>query len=205
VLAEADLQPAPPPLTEGGELDVYRQLVTGDHTGLTGRGEIAESLFDSADLSGTQFEPLSITDSEFRRADLSNTAWIHVSARRTAITGCRAVGWRLFLDFAEDVLVDGCRWELGSLHLGRAKGPVVFRNCTFDGTTLRGDLSKVVFDSCTLAGAEFSAEKAAGCDLRTSRLDGARGLGTLRGARISPAQAVDLAAVLAAELGLDVS
>jgi uncharacterized protein YjbI with pentapeptide repeats len=198
-------RPAPEPLTDQGELDVYQCLVTGEHRGETGRGEIAQSVFDGAGLSDTRFEPLSLTDTAIRRGDLSNAVWSGVTVRRAEVTGCRAVGWRLYLDLAEDLLIEDCRWELGTLHLTRSRGPVVFRDCTFDGTAIRGDLSSVVFDSCSLAGAEFGAAKASGCDLRTSRLTGARGLATLRGADITAVQAVELAGVLAAELGFRVS
>jgi uncharacterized protein YjbI with pentapeptide repeats len=200
-----ELPPAPEPLTDNGELDVYQCLVTGGHAGETGRGEITQALVEAADLSDTRFEPLSLTDVAIRRGDLSNAVWSGASVRRAEITGCRAVGWRLYLDIAEDLLVQGCRWELGTLHVARSKGPVVFRDCTFDGTAIRGDLSSVVFDGCSLAGAEFGAGKASGCDLRTSRLTGARGIATLRGADITAAQAVELAGVMAAELGFRVS
>jgi uncharacterized protein YjbI with pentapeptide repeats len=203
-LPEEGLRPASE-LEEPDELDVYQALVTGSHAGVTGGGEITESLFDGADLSGTQFEPLSLVNSAFRRGDLSNAVWAAVTARRAEVVSCRAVGWRVYLDLAEDLLIEDCRWEIGSLHLARSRGPVVFRNCTFEGTTIRGDLSSTVFDNCSLAGAEFGASQASGCDLRTSRLDGASGLATLRGAEITAAQAVELAGVLAAELGFRVS
>ncbi|MCW2503049.1 MAG: hypothetical protein JWO79_1333 [Actinomycetia bacterium] len=194
----------PSPLVDDGEIDVYQGIVSGEHSGHEGSAEITGSLLQGANLSGTRLEPVSITHSAIRKGDLSNAVWVSASIRRTAITGCRAVGWRLFLDLAEDLLVEDCRWELGSVHVTRSKGPVVFRNCTFEGTAIRGDLSSVIFDGCTLAGAEFGADRATGTDLRTSRLAGARGLGTLRGALITAAQAVELAGVLAAELGFDV-
>jgi uncharacterized protein YjbI with pentapeptide repeats len=195
------LLPAPVPLEDTDELDVYRMRVTGDHSGLSGAGEITETVFEGANLAESRFDPLTLADVAVRRGDLSNGVWGSVTARRVEITDCRAVGWRVFLDLAEDVVVEGCRWDLGSLHIGRTRGPVVFRGCTFAGTSLRGDLSRVVFDDCELARAEFAAERATDCDLRTSRLADARGLGTLRGARITVEQAVEIADLLAVELG----
>ena len=184
-----------------GDLDVYQARITGDHAGLRGGGEITEALVDAADLAGTRFDPLALTDVRVRRGDVSNAVWEGVTARRVEIDGCRAVGWRVIVDFAEELLVQGCRWDHGGIYLGRTKGAVVFRDCSFAGTTLRGDFSRVLFDGCELAGAEFGASAAAGCDLRSSRLPGARGLLTLKGAWISPEQAIGIADLLAAEVG----
>jgi uncharacterized protein YjbI with pentapeptide repeats len=187
------------------DLDVYRARVTGEHTGLAGSGEIVESVLDGAELSGCRFDPLSMTDVRIVRGDLSNAVFEGLTARRVAIEGCRAVGWRVIADFAEDLLVQGCRWEHGGLFLNRSRGAIVFRDCTFAGTAIRGDLSRVVFDSCDLADAEFAASTAAGCDLRSSRLAGATGLLTLRGAKISSDQLVDIAGLLAVEAGFQLS
>jgi hypothetical protein len=185
------------------DVDVYRARVGGDHTGRRGGGEITQAVLDGAVLAETRFDPLSLTDVRVRRADLSNAVWEGVTARRVVFDGCRAVGWRVIAEFAEDVAVQGCKWEHGGLYLARSRGAVVFRDCTFAGTTIRGDLSRVVFDSCDLAGAEFAASAAAGCDLRTSRLEGAHGLLTLAGAVITPEQALEIAHLLAAEVGFE--
>lgn len=200
-LDEAGLEPLPEPLDH--ELDVYRHRISGEHAGLRGGGEVAESLLDGADLAGSRLDPLTLTDVRIRRGDLSNAVWEHVTARRVAVEGCRSVGWRVIVDFAEDLLVEGCRWDHGGIFVTRTRGAVVFRECTFAGTTLRGDLSRVRFDSCDLAGAEFNANAAAGCDLRSSRLAGARGLLTLKGARIGTDQLIDVAGLLAVEAGFE--
>lgn len=194
-LAEVDAVP-----TEDG-IDLYRVRLVGAHPDLAAGGEVASAVLDAADLSGSRLRPLALTDVALRRADLSNGVWDDVVARRVAVEGCRTVGLRLFCDVAEDVLVTDCRWSDGSLYVARTKGAVVFRRCGFAGTTLRGDLSRVVFDDCDLAGAEFGADAATNADLRTSRLEGARGLRTLSGAWITAGQAVGVADLLAIEVG----
>jgi uncharacterized protein YjbI with pentapeptide repeats len=203
--------PRPPDLDEDAlgpapavepDLDIYQARLTGDHAGVVGRGEITGSLLDGANLAETRLDPLSLVDVRIRRGDLSNAVWAGVTARRVEITDCRTVGWRVILDLAEDLLVTGCRWDYGSLYIGRSRGALAFRDCSFAGTTVRGDLSKVTFDGCEFAGVEFDASAAKGCDLRTSRLTGARGLLSLRGARITLEQAVDIADLLATEAGL---
>jgi hypothetical protein len=63
----------------------------------------------------------------------------------------------------------------------------------------------VVFADCDFIETEFRATRAAGCDLRSSRFAGARGLLSLRGATISPDQAVAVSGLIAAEAGLVVA
>jgi uncharacterized protein YjbI with pentapeptide repeats len=184
-----------------GELDRYRARLTGAHLAGVGHGELAEVLVEGADLSSTRFDPLDLSDVQLDRVDLAGARWESVTARRFAVRDSRLVGWRLHCTFVEDLLVSGCRWEDGALFLGRAKGAVVLRDCTFAGTTIRGDVSGVVFDQCDLAGAEIGVDAARNCDLRTSRLAGARGLGRLKGARIGAEQAIGIADLLAVELG----
>lgn len=184
-----------------GELDRYRARLTGAHLAGVGHGELAQVLADGVDLSSTRFDPLDLSDVQLDRVDLAGARWEAVTARRVAVRDSRLVGWRLHCTFVEDLLVTGARWDDGALYLGRAKGSVVFRDCTFAGTTIRGDCSGVVFDECDLAGVDFGVDAARNCDLRTSRLAGARGLGRLKGARITDEQAIGAAALLASELG----
>jgi uncharacterized protein YjbI with pentapeptide repeats len=79
---------------------------------------------------------------------------------------------------------------------------LTFKGCTFRETTITGDLSNVRFTDCDFAETEFRATGAAKCDLRGSRLRSAKGLLSLRGAKISPEQAVAASNLIAAEAGL---
>jgi uncharacterized protein YjbI with pentapeptide repeats len=105
------------------------------------------------------------------------------------------------VDLAQDVYLSGCRFDQATLRIERVRGLVVFDGCVFTDAVVAGDLSSVVFTDCGFDDAEFAATKADGCDLRSSRLAGARGLLTLRGARITGDQSVAIAARLAAESG----
>jgi uncharacterized protein YjbI with pentapeptide repeats len=188
------------------ELDLYRTRLTGAHPDLTGGGALTQVVVDGADFSGSRLERLELVDVVLRGADLAGARWDEVVVRRVTVESCRTIGWRLNCDLAEDMLVTDCRWDTGALHLTRRRtgaGSIHFRDCSFVGTTLRGDLSGVVFDGCDLAGAEFGATAAKGCDLRTSRLAGALGLLSLRGALITAEQAIGLADAFAAEIGFE--
>jgi uncharacterized protein YjbI with pentapeptide repeats len=171
--------------------------------------ELADELaagveLDGADLAESRREPLTVVDSVLRRCDLSAAVWQQVTVRQTELLDCRALGLRLSVDLAQDVYVEGCRFDSAVLRVERVRGLVVFAGCSFAEAVLCGDLSAVVFADCTFAGAEFAATAAEGCDLRGSRLAGARGLLTLRGARVTADQTLAVAARLAVEAGLTV-
>jgi uncharacterized protein YjbI with pentapeptide repeats len=159
---------------------------------------------DGADLAETRRSPLTLVDSVLRRCDLSAAIWQGVTMRQVELLDCRALGLRLSVDLAQDVYVEGGRFDSAVLRISRVRGLVVFDSCTFTDAMIGGDLSAVVFTGCTFESAEFAATAAAGCDLRESRLGGARGLATLRGARVTADQTVTIASRLAAELGLTV-
>ncbi|MGH3903405.1 MAG: pentapeptide repeat-containing protein [Pseudonocardiaceae bacterium] len=127
-----------------------------------------------------------------------------MTVRRAEWLHGRAIGLRLSAERLEDVYVEGVRLDYSVIHVERVKGLVVFCNCSFREAEISGDLSDVVFDECVLAGVRFAAQKAKGADLKTSRLDGAHGLLSLRGATITTEQALSIADQLAAEAGLSV-
>jgi uncharacterized protein YjbI with pentapeptide repeats len=179
---------------------------SGDLEPATELGEdmVVGVALDGADLVETRRSPLTLVDSVLRRCDLSAAVWQAVTLRQVELLDCRALGLRLSVDLGQDVYVEGGRFDSATLRISRVRGLVVFDGCTFSEAMVGGDLSAVVFTGCTFDGAEFAATAAEGCDLRGSRLGGARGLAPLRGARVTGDQTVTIAARLAAELGLTV-
>lgn len=158
----------------------------------------------SLDLGGSRRRPLTLVDTVLRRCDLTAALWDQVTLRQVELLDCRALGLRASLEMAQDVYVSGCRFDSATLRVERVRGLLVFTGCTFTEAVLGGDLSAVVFSDCSFDGADFAASAATGCDLRGSRLDGARGLLTLRGARVTVDQTVTMAPRLALEAGFTV-
>jgi hypothetical protein len=188
-----------------GELDISAiRYEGGDYAGVTGEGDIRRSVLARVDLSASRWEPLTLTDVELTGADVSNAIWSRTMVRRVEIVSCRATGWRLSLDLAWDLYVSDTRLNYATVEVGRVKGLAVFERCSFGEARLLGDLSRVLFLDCDLTDVEFAACGARDCDFRSSRLAGARGLLSLRGARISGEQVVSVAGQLAEEAGLHV-
>lgn len=190
----------------GGEFELRAALVDGgDHAGLVGEGTIEGSVLSNVDLSGAKLGPLTLSDVSMRQVDLSNASLQQVVARRTEWETCRAIGVRLSVELAADLSIVDCRLDYSTVHLEKVKGAAVFERCTFREATISGDVSNTLFLDCDFAGTEFRVRKATKCDLRTSRLSGARGLLTLKGATISMEQAVGVSAMIASEAGLIVA
>lgn len=191
------------PVTLAGEFDEAERLIESiDAAGVRGGGVLADSVVTSGDLSESRLDRVDLSDVVIDGVELSNSSWQSVVARRVEVLRCRALGWRLSLAAASHLYVEGCRLDYATIRVAGANGPVVFANCTFREATISGDLSNVVFQDCLLTGTEFDATAARDCDLRSSDLAGARGLLTLRGAKVDAGQAASVAFQFAAEAGL---
>ena len=173
----------------------------GDQAGVSGEGSLRRCVVNGVDLSGAVLSHLDVMDTSLQDVDLSNAS-LGGAARRAELLRCRGVGLRLTLEQASDIYTHDCRLDYAVVEVGRVKGLAVFDGCSFREAVITGDLSGVVFSNCDLIGTEFTASRAQGCDLRGSRLGAVRGLLSLRGAKISADQAVDVADALAAEAGL---
>jgi hypothetical protein len=186
-----------------GEFDLESVEVDGGrHGGVVGDGRIDDSILRNVDLSGAKLGPLTLARTVLQGVDLSNASLQQVVARRARLSSCRAIGLRLSVEYASELVVEDCRLDYAVVHLEKVKGGARFSGCSFREATIGGDLSGVSFSDCDFVDTEFRAVRAARCDLRGSRIDSARGLLSLRGAMISAEQAVSASIVIAAEAGL---
>lgn len=186
-----------------GEFDVAdARIEVADSIGAQGEGKLSHVWASGAALAQSELSPLELSDVRLEDADLSNARWRSVTARRVEWVNCRAMGWQATFDQVTDVYFEGCRFDYALIHVEAAKGLLVFAGCSFAEALIRGDLSRAVFIDCELAGAEFDPTNAKGCDLRGSRLAGARGLLELRGAWVDSDQASAAAERIATEAGL---
>ena len=202
-----------PPLEPygGGELEP-----DGDYDGL----DFREVDFAGQDGGGARFMDCALTG-----CALDETRLHHARFLDSVLTGLRGVGTDLAEATLRDVEVLDARLGGVQLH-GAVLERVVIRGGKIDYLNLRtARLKDVVFESCVLVEPDFGgarlervefidcALKAADLtnatltdvDLRgAASLEIARGVGRLAGAVISPSQLLDLAPVLAGELGIRV-
>ncbi|MFJ8538762.1 pentapeptide repeat-containing protein [Streptomyces sp. NPDC093591] len=202
-----------PPLKpyRGGELEP-----DGDYDGLEFREE---------DLGGQDGAGARFLDCALRGCALDETRLHHARILDSVLTGPRGVGTDLAESTLRDVeLVDarlggvqlhGAVLErvlirggkIDYLNMRKAKlKDVVFEGCVLVEPDFGGArLERVEFVDCVVKGADLTGVTLAEVDLRrTAELDIARGVDRLAGAVISPGQLLDLAPVLAAQLGIRV-
>lgn len=193
------------PVSFKGLVDLTAVVVEGGvHTGVRSEGAITYGSLTDVGLDETHIGPLRFADVLMRRCDLSNARWREVGMSRVELDGCRAVGLALS-GTLDDVYAVDTRFDMMALGRERGRAWTVFERCSFRDAVLSGSFDRVIFRDCDLSGAEFEATSARGADVRGSRLDGVRGLMTLRGATLDGDQAREVAEQLAAEAGFVVA
>jgi len=196
----------------GGEL-----TPDGDYDGLE---------FRDKDFAGQSGEGARFMDCALTGCALEETRLGHARLLDSVLTGVRGVGTDLaeatlrdveLVDarlggvqlhgaVLERVLVRGGKIDYLNLRSARLRD-VVFEDCVLLEPDFGGArLERVTFTDCTLKGADLTAATLVDVDLRgAAELDVTRGVDRLSGAVITHAQLLDLAPVLAAQLGLRVA
>lgn len=132
--------------------------------------------------------------------DLSGAA-----LRDVEVVDARLGGVQMHGAVLERVVVRGGKIDFLNLRKARLKD-VVFEGCVLVEPDFGGAvLERVQFVDCVLRGVDFSGVRMADVDLReAAELGIARGVESLAGAVISPAQLFELAPALAVQLGVRV-
>lgn len=197
---------------------------SGDLTGLDLDGRAEGLLFEADDADGVDLEDAVFTECIFRSVALQGAAMSRVTFGdcrieevnapvleapdsgwwNTEVIGGRIGSAELFGATFRSVKFE--RAKLGYLNLRRAKiKDVLFQDVhieEFDAGT--ASLERVSFIDCTIDTLVLNGAKLKDVDLRGARLRTLSGISSLKGATVSYEQLIDLAPILAAELGLRV-
>jgi len=196
---------------EGGGLEP-----DGDYDGL----EFLETDFAGQDGAGARFMDCALTgcaldEVRLTRARLLDSVLAGVrgvgadlaeaTLRDVEVTDARLGGTQLHGAALERVVIRGGKIDFLNLRSARLKD-VVFEGCVLVEPDFGGArLERVEFVDCALKGADLTGVSLVDVDLRgAASLEIARGVDRLSGAVISPSQLLDLAPVLAGELGIRV-
>ncbi|MFG2019125.1 pentapeptide repeat-containing protein [Actinomadura geliboluensis] len=165
--------------------------------------EVERCRFTGGTLAGSLVRA-EITDAELTGCDLANLKLRDSHVSTTAVLDCRMTGMRLDDGALREVLFTGCRADLASFRFAQLR-EVVFRDCNLSEANFQNvELTRVQFERCTLTAAQFSGARLAqvrfsGCDL-----SGIGGIGSLKGAIMSRADAAAVLDQLAAALGITI-
>ncbi|MFI8411170.1 pentapeptide repeat-containing protein [Paeniglutamicibacter gangotriensis] len=216
--------PAP---VKAPRLPVFKEPVTtgsGDLTGLEADGRAERLLFVSDDAAGVDLEDAVFTECHFRAVSLQGAPMTRVTFGdclieevnapvleapdsgwwNTAVIGGRIGSAELYGATFRSVRFE--RAKLGYLNLRRAKiKDVEFRDVHIEELDAGGaNLERVSFIDCTIDTLALNGAKLKDVDLRGARLRTLSGISALKGATVSFEQLLDLAPILANELGLRV-
>ncbi|WP_461081948.1 pentapeptide repeat-containing protein [Streptomyces deserti] len=202
-----------PPLEpyEGGELEP-----DGDYDGLEFRAadltrhDGAGARFMDCALTGcaldeTRLAHARILDSTLTGIRGVGTDLTEATLRDVELTDPRLGGTQLHGAVLERVLIRGGKIDYLNLRSARLRD-VLFEGCVLVEPDFGGArLERVEFVDCALKGADLTAATLTDVDLRgAASLEIARGVDRLAGAVISTAQLLDLAPVLAGQMGIRV-
>lgn len=143
-----------------------------------------------------------LVDAVVEHADQPNTAARGMDVRRVVVRKSRLTGSELGESTLTDVTFADCRIDLVGLRFARLER-VEFLDCRMTECDLQGArLTDVRFERCDLREATFSSVSVDRVLFRACELLGARGVESLRGARIAFDDVLANAPTLASALGL---
>jgi uncharacterized protein YjbI with pentapeptide repeats len=154
-------------------------------------------LFQRASFKDSKLIRASFYDTTLVTPNLSGCIFEGLIGQRILIQEARALGARLSGAVLDDLRVTGGDWRYALFLETR------FRSAIFEGVNLReasfqgANLAGVRFAGCDLSRADFRDARLSGTDFRGSRIEGLLvHEKDLRGATISPDQAIDLVHLL---------
>ncbi|MGL6236613.1 MAG: pentapeptide repeat-containing protein [Segniliparus sp.] len=162
------------------------------------------SRLTEVDLAGMTLTQFSLLDVELVRCDLSGGIWDGARLDRVVFRDCRMTGLTLSGAKLTDVRIEDCGAELMNIRMTKAKRLHVESSMLRAADFQEAELARSRLVHSDLRGASFQRAKLQDVSLRGSKLDDIAGVGSLRGARVAPDQAVVLGNLLLAETGIEV-
>ena len=176
--------------------------------------------FTEAHAEGFSFLECSLLDTGLDDAHLEGSRWSECAWERvhgvglglaeaslveTTLHGCRLGAVAAWGGVWRDVTVRGGKVDFLNLRGARLKD-VAFVDCVVVELDLQeATVDGLTFEGCTLVEPTFGRGRYAGLDLSGAVLRAPHGIAGLRGATLSRPQVIELADVLAAELGITVA
>jgi uncharacterized protein YjbI with pentapeptide repeats len=167
-----------------------------------GSGRFARVGLEDVDLKESKLRAVELIDVIAERLDASNGDWGGARLRRAQFHDARLTGLNLCEARIEQASFKACKLDYANFRHSSLKR-VSFEDCVLTGVDFQGaNLDASLFSGCQLVEADFSKAELSLVDLRGSNLAPAGSVLGLRGAIIDPLQLIDLARMIAQELGI---
>lgn len=212
------------PSTEPSPPRVPKSLTASRHETLETEDEWVDEHITGADVSGLEAEHVSIARSELREVqligarlhrcaltdvrfvdcDLSGAFLIESEWLRVELRNCRMSGLVVSQSRLRHVGFHEAKLDGGDFRLTNEE-QVAFVDCVMpDSDFYEAALTRVTFQRCDLRAAHFVGVRANDIRLHGSKVEGVRGVSSLRGSRISVEQVLPLALGLFSEVGITI-
>lgn len=165
---------------------------------------IAASHLLRAAFTGLSLDKLEMTDVVCDKAEGAALGAYKANLLRVSMADCRFIGAEFAEGHFEDCTFRNIKFDEAGFRFA------TFKRVRFDGCILRqadftnAKLTHVTFDNCDLDGTNFVSAHCGAVDVSGESLAQVRGLLGLKGATISAEQLIQLAPLLASELGFHV-
>ncbi|HUP85201.1 MAG TPA: pentapeptide repeat-containing protein [Acidimicrobiales bacterium] len=167
-------------------------------------GTWTDVVIRNARLAGVVVDDARFVDCRFEGCDLAGVRFTRLSMRRVELADCRMTGVDLGGAQLHDVRFTSCKLDDANLRGVRGER-VTFVDTVLGGTELAlASLEGAVFEACKVAGIDLRRASLAGAAFPECDLTDVLGVDGLKGAHLTPLQALQLAPRLAAELGITV-
>jgi uncharacterized protein YjbI with pentapeptide repeats len=176
----------------GNLSDAY--VKSGDGFGLRLSGSrLRRTHLEGLDLAESDWEDVVAEGCLFERIDFSRAKLTGLRLDRCHLLGCKLSRAHLTESTLDNVLFEECRLDATTLDDVQTAGPVGFAASVLVNAVIRDcRLNLATFDACRLRDVTLTSCDLRGADLRGNRLAGIRGVSSLRGVTIEPAQLADL-------------
>lgn len=163
------------------------------------RCEVHRTVFTTAQLPGLALVDVLATDCELSGAVLHEASLLRVELRNCRLAGVDLSGARL-----RDVRFVDCKLDGANFRFATAERMELDRGSVVDADFTEATFTSVTFDRCDLDQADFTRASMAGTRLSGSKLDGVRGVASMRGAIVAPEQVIPLALSLLGGVGIEI-
>lgn len=158
--------------------------------------------FRRTGLAGAHLPSVRFIDCVVEASDLSNVRAERARLERVALLGCRATGLACNDGLLSDVVFVDCKVDLTNWRFARFD-VVTFESCNLAGADFtEADLRGASFTRCDLSGAQFHKATMAGTRFRRCELQGVGGITSWEGAMVHPDDLLELSYILAGALGI---
>jgi uncharacterized protein YjbI with pentapeptide repeats len=187
-----------------GEVEIDHALVDGaDFAGAT-RLIADGSRLDAVKLLGSALDKMELTDVVGIRLEAAALQTYKANLLRVSLSDCRLTGVEFAEARFEDCVLRNLKLDEAGFRFAHFKR-VRFENCVLRQADFSGaTFDHVTFTGCDLEGANFASANCQRMDMTTEDLTQVKGLIGLKGTTISTVQLMQLAPILAVELGFRV-